>query len=110
VERGQALADVRARTISSLPAAHERLAGLEDQRLDLLLANSQHLCDFVMRLVAELEQHQRGALVGREPLHVLQHLAQFLAPLDLIGQAVEELSLSRECIVVDDVAARAQLR
>jgi hypothetical protein len=75
LERCQPLPDLRARTIPRLPATHERLAGLEDERLHFLPAHAQHLSNFMVRVVAELEQHQRRALVSREPLQVFQHFA-----------------------------------
>jgi hypothetical protein len=61
---------------------------LEDERLDLLPAHAQHDRDVAVRVVAEFKEHQRGALVSRQPLHIVQHLAEFLAPLDLVRQAL----------------------
>jgi hypothetical protein len=48
---------------------------LEDERLHFLLADAEHASDFIVRVVAEFKQHQRGALVSRQSLHVLQHFA-----------------------------------
>jgi hypothetical protein len=63
-----------------------------------------------MRVVAELKQRQRGPLVGRQPLHVLEHFAQFFPPLNLVCQAVENRSIHRHFVEIKGVAARAQLR
>jgi len=57
---------------------------LEDERLDLLPADAEHGGNVTVRVVTKLEQHQRRALVRRQPLYVLHHLAQVLAPLDLV--------------------------
>src|ERR1700722_12265867 len=73
MKRREPLADLRARTVPGLPAAHERLAGLEDERLDLISAYFEHIGDLTMRVVAELKQRQRRPLVGWQPLHVLEH-------------------------------------
>jgi hypothetical protein len=70
----QQLASLGARTMTSSPTAHERLARLEDQRLDLLAAHAQHRRDLSLRLVTQLKEHQRRALVGGQPLDVLQQL------------------------------------
>ena len=84
VDRCQQLADLRARTIPSLAAAHERLPRLEDERFDLLAANAQHRSDLTVRLVTELKKNQCRALIVRQPLDLLQQLVEFLLPLDLV--------------------------
>ncbi len=66
------------------PSTEQRLTCLEYQRLHLLLAHPEHRGDFFVRVVPELEENERGALVGRQPSHVVQHLAKVLPPLDLI--------------------------
>ena len=109
LHRGQLLANVAARMLPGLAAAHERLARLEDERLDLLRADAQHAGDVLLRVVAELEQDQRGALIGREPLHVVEHLAQVLAPLDLVGETLEDRVVGRQLVDADRVAASPQL-
>jgi hypothetical protein len=47
---------------------------LEDEGLDLVLADAEHGGDVVVGVVAELEQHQCGSLVGGQPLNVLHDL------------------------------------
>ena len=94
--RCQPLADLRARMLPRPPSTHQRLTRLEDQRLHLLLAHPEHGGDFFVRLIPELEENERGALVGRQPLHVIQHLAKVLPPLDLICHAVEGWSIGRQ--------------
>jgi hypothetical protein len=67
-QRCEPLADLRARTVPRLATAQKPLAGLEYERLHLLLSDVEHGRDFSVRVIAELEQHERGALVSREPL------------------------------------------
>ena len=108
--RRQARADLRARTIAGLPPPDESLARLEDQRLHLLLAHTENGRDLGLRVVAELEQHERGALIERQPVHVLQQLAELLAPLQLLGWAVERRTICRDSVELDHVPASPQLR
>ena len=61
--------------ISRVPSTHERLARLEDERLHLLAADAKDGGDFIVRVIPQLEEHQRGALISRQPLHVLHHFA-----------------------------------
>lgn len=75
------LANLGARTLARFAAADERLASLEDQRLHLLAADAEHDRDLGMGLISQLEQDQRGTLIGRQPLHVGEQLTQLLAPL-----------------------------
>jgi hypothetical protein len=69
-------------------ATHERLARLKDERLHLLPAHAEHGSDFCVRVTAERKHHQHGALVGWQPLHVLQRFAELLPLLDLIRHAL----------------------
>jgi hypothetical protein len=108
VQRGEPLADLRARTVPGLPAPHERLAGLEDECLHLLSAHFEHIGDLTMGVVAELKQRQRSPLVGRQPLHVLEHLAQLFPPLDLVRQAIESRPIHCHVVEIESVAARTQ--
>ncbi|HUE28363.1 MAG TPA: hypothetical protein VMP89_16430 [Solirubrobacteraceae bacterium] len=62
---------------------------MEDQGLHLLTPHAQHLGDLRVRLVAELEQDQRGALVRAQAAYLLEEFAQFLAPLDLIRRPIQ---------------------
>ncbi len=109
VQRGQPLADLRARPVPGLPAPHQRLARLEDERLHLLPAHFEHIGDLTMRMVAEFKERQRSPLVGGQPLHVLEHFAQFFTPLDLVCQAVDHGPIHRHVVEIKGVAARAQL-
>ena len=111
LQGGQLLADVAAGMLASRAAAHQRLPCLEHERLDLLSANAQDGGDLLLRVVAELEQHQRGPLVGGQPLHVVEHLAEVLAPLDLVGEALVERRVGeRRMVHADGLPAGAQLR
>jgi hypothetical protein len=87
------LADLRTGTVPRVSAAEQALAGLVDQSLDLLTSNAQDRRDFVVRMVAEFEQHERCSLFLRQSLHILDHLAQLLAALNLVCQAFEEWTL-----------------
>jgi hypothetical protein len=109
MKRGEPLADLRARTIPGLPAPHERLARLEDERLDLISAYFEHIGDLTMRVVAELKQRQRRPLVGWQPLHVLEHFAQVFPPLNLVCQTVDNRWIRCHVVEIEGVAARAQL-
>jgi hypothetical protein len=63
-----------------------------------------------VRVVPELEQHERGALIIRQPLNVLDEFAQLLAACDQARRAVELRTLSDERVGADELAAGAQLR
>lgn len=104
------LADIAARMLPGGPAPHQRLARLEDERLDLLGPDSQHGGDVLLRVVSELEEDKRGALIGGQALHVIEHLAQVLTALDLVGEALESRMISGELVDADRLAAGAQLR
>ena len=86
----QPLADLCARALPRAPSTHQRLARLKDERLHLLSAHAEHGSDFSVRVIPEFEEHERRALVSRQPLNVLEHLAQVLPPLDLIRHALEK--------------------
>jgi hypothetical protein len=91
------------------PSAHQRLTRLEYQRLHLLLAHPEHGGDFFVRLIPELEENERVALVSRQPVDVIQHLAEVLPPLDLICHAVMGCSICCQRVDVE-VATGAELR
>ncbi len=103
------LANLCARTIPRLPAPHQGLARLVDQGLHLFLADAQHRRNVGVRVVAELEQHERGTLVQGQPLQVVQQLAELLPPLDLVRQPVEVRSVERSFVGRDVVATSPQL-
>ena len=109
LQRCQPLAYLRARIPPRPPSAHQRLTCLEYQRLHLLFAHPEHGGDFFVRLIPELGENERVALVSRQPVDVIQHLAEVLPPLDLICHAVEGCSICRQRVDVE-VAAGAELR
>ena len=110
MQRCKPLADLHTRAISRGPATHERLARLEDERLHLFRADAEHSSDFFVWVIAELKEHERGALISRQPLDVLQHFAQLLAALNLVCYPLEERSVCRHFVDIGDIAAGAQLR
>jgi hypothetical protein len=110
LHRGQLLAYVSAWVLSGRSATDERLACLEDERFDLLGADAEHAGDLLLGVVAELKQNQCGALVSGESPHVVEHLAQILAALDLVGQALEDRSVAHHLVDADRLSPRAQLR
>ena len=76
--------------------AHQRLARLEDERLDLLPAHAEDRRDLLVGLVAELEEDQRGALVVGQALQLVHQLAQVGAQLDLRRHALERPGAVRD--------------
>ena len=88
--------------------AQQRLAGLEDERLDLLAAHAEHRRDLRVGLVAELEEDQRGALVVGQALQLVDQLAQVGAQLDLGRHALERPGAGREPVDGDLRALRAR--
>src|SRR5436305_8879532 len=88
-DRCQPFPDLHARAIPCSSAPRESLASLEDKRLDLLAAHAEYRSDLGVRVVTQLKENQRGTLVGWQPLHVLEHFAEVLPPLNLIRRAIE---------------------
>jgi hypothetical protein len=86
--RRELLADLDARRLAGAAPARERLARLEDQRLHLLAPHAEDLGDLVVAVVAELEEHERRALLLGEAFEVGQQAAQLGAAVDVGGQAV----------------------
>jgi len=91
------------------PSTDQRLTCLEYQRLDFLFAHPEHGGDFLVRMIRELEENERSALVGRQPLQVIQHLAKVLPPLDHVCHTLGGWSICRHVIDID-IAAGAELR
>ena len=60
-------------------------------------------------MVTKLKQHQRRTLVGRQALDLLHHLAELLAPFDLVRRPVEEYPLDQPVVCGDGVAAIPEL-
>jgi hypothetical protein len=81
--RGEGLSDLPAGPIPGPAAAPERLTGLEDERLDLLSTYPERRADLSMRLIAQLEQDERSALIGREAADVVDQFTQLLGALEL---------------------------
>ncbi len=97
--------------LASLAVAQQGLASLKDERLDLLPSHAEHGCDLGMRLIAQLEQHERGALVVGQPLDVFDHFPQLLSQLNATGWAVDARMVRyRRVVTVGRFTARAQLR
>jgi hypothetical protein len=107
---GELLADLDAWGRTRVAGAHQRLARLEDERLDLLTSHPEHGSDLRMRLVAELEEHQRGALVVGEALQLVDQLAQVGAELDLRRHPLEGADVGHQPVGGDLRALRAQGR
>ena len=101
------LADVRARRLARGPPAHQRLARLEHERLDLLAPHAQDGRDLLVGVVADLEQDERRALIGRKALHVVHEHAQVRAPVDLRREPLGGRSVFVE---LDLLAPRAHHR
>ena len=107
--RRQPLADLGARVLPRAPPPGQPLARLEYQRLDLLFAHPEHGCDFLVRMIRELEQNECGALIVGQPLQVIEHLSEVLAPLDHVYDTLARWSISRHTVDLD-IPASAELR
>ena len=83
------LADVRARMSPGEPATGKTLAGLVDECLHLGRSDADDVRDLLMGVVAQLEQDKRGSLVIRQPVDLVNHLAQVLTALHLVRQIAE---------------------
>jgi hypothetical protein len=95
---GELLADLDAWGRARVARAHQPLARLEDERLDLLAPHPEHGRDLRVRLVAELEEHQRGALVVGQALQLVDQLAQVRPELDLGRHPLERPDLGRQAV------------
>ena len=62
-----------------------------------------------MRIVPELEQHERGALIVRQPLNIRDEFPQLLTACNQVRQAVELRTLDDDRIGASRLAAGAQL-
>ena len=109
VRRCQPLPDLCARMLPRPPSTDQRLTCLEYECLDLLFAHPEHGGDFFVRMIPKLEENERGTLVGRQPLQVIQHLAKVLPPLDLICHTFGGGSICRHFVEIE-IAAGAELR
>jgi hypothetical protein len=90
--------------------AHQRLARLEHERLDLLAAHPEHRSDLRVGLVAELEEDQRRALVVGQALQLVHQLAQVGAELDLGRHPLERSEVGRQPVGRDLHTLRAMDR
>ncbi len=110
----QLLADRRAVGVTRDPAARERLASLEHERLDLARRHRESQGDLVVGLRAQLREDQRSTLVVGQPLQVDEQGAQILALLgdsvttDHISPAgsIPKDSPAGEYLILNDVAPR----
>jgi hypothetical protein len=99
------LADLHARGLARRAAGDQGAAGLEHERLHLLLRAPEHGADLVVRHVAQLGEHERGALIGREAAEVAEQGAQVVPALDLVR---EVLGRRLDGLVRGALAPRAQ--
>ena len=106
----EALADLRTGGLASAAPSEEPLAGLENEGLDLVATDSEHARDLLVRPVAEFKQHKRGALIGGQPLHVLDDLAQLLSAREQARGTIDRGTVSADPVAVRNLAAGAQLR
>ena len=106
-QRRELLAHVPARRLARRPPAHERLARLEHQGLDLLAPDAEDGRDVLVGMVADLEEHERRSLIGRQALDVAHEHAQVGATVDLGRQP---LGRQRAVLERDLLAPRAQHR
>ena len=90
VPRRQVAADLGAGRVAGGARAQQALTGLEDERLDLLAAHRQHLRDLGVRVVAHLEEDERGALVVGQAVQIGDEVAQVGALLDGLGEAGDD--------------------
>ena len=104
------LANLRTGAFTSVAPALQPHARLENERLDLLATDPEHGRDLLVRLITELKQDERGALIGGQPLDVLDDLAQLLSTRDQARRAIDRETISAHPVAVRNLAARAQLR
>ena len=94
-DSAQLAADVGAVGLARGARGHERLAGLEDERLDLGARDLEHAGNLVVRVGAELGHDERGALIVGQAADVEHEIAQILAALHervgLLARAVLEV-------------------
>jgi hypothetical protein len=83
---------------------------LENEGLDLVATDAEHGRDLLVRVVAEFEQYKRGALIGGQPLNVLDDLAELLSAREQACGIIDGGTLSAHPFAVRDFAAGAQLR
>ena len=108
-EDGELLADLRAGGLAGALGALEPLAGLEDERLDLVALDAEDLGDLVVPAVLELEEDERRALVLGQALDVADEVLEVAAALDLGGEAVGAGQALEGVVAPGDVVtARAQ--
>ena len=110
LDRCQPLTDRCARAIASTLAAHEALAGLEDQCLDLGPGHAKNLGDLAVRVITQLEENQSDALVIRQSPYVIQHLAKVLTPLKATRWTIRARPLKRLVTDANGVVASTELR
>lgn len=85
-------------------SAGQRLTCLEYQCLDFLSAHPEHCGNFLVRVIRELEENERGALVGRQSLHVIEQLAKVLTALDLIRDTIGGSPIGQYVVALETAA------
>ena len=103
------LARGRTGTVARVATTDQAFTRLEDECLHLLPTDAQHGRDLGVGLASKLEQNQRGALIGREAVHVVDHLAEVLASTERIG-GVEVPAIGHGVVDGDRFLARPELR
>jgi hypothetical protein len=103
------LARGRTGSVARVATTDQPFTGLEDEGLHLLPAHAQHGRDLGVGLASKLEQNQRGALIGREAVHVVDHLAEVFASTERIG-GVEVPAIGHRVVDGDRFLARPELR
>ncbi len=103
------LARGRTGTVARVATTDQAFTRLEDECLHLLPADAQHRRDLGVGLASKLEKNQRGAVIGREAVHVVDHLAEVLASTERIG-GVEVPAIGHRVVDGDRFLARPELR
>ena len=86
--------DLLARGAARVALGDQRRARLKDERLDLAGGTSDRRCDLRMAQIAQLEEHERLALVVGQPPEVGHELPQLSTPPDVGGEPIDaELEL-----------------
>jgi hypothetical protein len=80
--------DLLAGSTPRVALGDQRRARLKDEGLDLAGATSDRRCDLRMAQIAQLEEHQRLALVVRQLPEVGHELPQLSTPPDVVGEVI----------------------
>ncbi len=80
-------ADLAAVRVTRRAVGDELRAGLVDERLDLLGADAEHPADLAVAEAVDLRQHERRPLGLGEVAQALEHAADLLVELEVVGGA-----------------------